>query len=58
MFGIACLFIYVIAALAGGGRPNYVNSSSAKNFRKTRNQSMKNVSGLKSVKSIKASCFK
>jgi len=59
MLGIACLIIFIILAFARGeSRPNYVNSSSAQNFRKVRNKSMRNVSGLKAVKNVKRNCFK
>ena len=55
--GLGCLIIYVVWSLFKG-RPNYVDSESARNFRKLRNNALKDVSGLKEVKEIKKRCFK
>ena len=55
--GLGCLIIYVVWSLFKG-RPNYVDSESARNFRKLRNGALKDVSGLKEVKAIKKRCFK
>lgn len=55
--GLGCLIIYVVYSLFKG-RPNYVDSESARNFRKLRNNALKDVSGLKEVKEIKKRCFK
>lgn len=58
MFGLECLILYIIMSFCKGStRPNYVNSGAAQNFRKVRNDSLKDVSGLKEVKKVKGRCF-
>ncbi len=57
LFGLGCLIIYVVGRFLGGG-PKYVNSDTAKNFRKMRNDALGDVGGLKEVKKIKRNCFK
>jgi hypothetical protein len=55
--GLGCLVIYGLYRLLGG-KPNYVDSDAAKNFRRVRNSYTKDISGLKEVKAIKRRCFK
>lgn len=55
--GLGCLVVYVLSRLFGG-KPTYVDSDAAKNFRRVRNSYTKDISGLKEVKEIKKRCFK
>jgi hypothetical protein len=53
---LGCLIIYAIYSLFKG-KPNYIDSPWARNFRKLRSEALKNVSGLREVKAIKIKMF-
>jgi hypothetical protein len=55
--GLGCLLVYGLLRLFGG-KPKYVDTSAARNFRRIRNSYTRDISGLKEVKAIKKRCFK